>query len=135
LSPENGSTQVNVYVGKPPEGGQPSGTGEPENAVTPTPVALDPAKAGLPEGVPIYPGAENFTGVPGLQLVFTTTDPMENVLDFYKTSLVKEKWAQLPGTVNVPGAPLMFKKETNMLVIRVTELGGGSQVEIMTVKQ
>jgi hypothetical protein len=60
---------------------------------------------------------------------------MEKVLDFYKASLVKGKWSQLPGTVNVPGAPLMFKKETNMLVIRVTEKPGETQVEIMTVKQ
>jgi hypothetical protein len=135
LSPENGTTQVSVFVGKPPENGPTSGSGDQENVPTPTPPALEPAKAGLPEGVPIYPGARNFTGIPGMRLVFTTTDPIEKVMDFYKAGLLKEKWAQLPGTVNVPGVPLMFKKENNMLVIRVTEKDGGSQIEIMMVKQ
>lgn len=135
LTPEKDTTLVSVFVGKPSQGEQPPGVGETGKFATPTPIALDPDKAGLPDGVPIYPGAENFTGFPGIKLDFTTTDSGKQVLDFYKTSLVKDRWSPLPGSANVPGAPAMFRKGSIMLVIRATEKDGGSQVEIMMVKQ
>jgi hypothetical protein len=135
LSEEQGGVRVSVAKVKPGSGPQNPSKSNTGNTTPEPPPSMNPSEAGLPSDVQIYPGAANFTGVPDLQLVFTTTDPMDKVLDFYKTSLLKEKWAQLPGTVNVPGAPLMFKKGNTMLVIRVTEQGGGSRVEIMTVKQ
>jgi hypothetical protein len=135
LSEEQVGVRVSVAKVKPGSGPQDSSKSNAGNLTPEPPPSMNPSEAGLPEDVQIYPGAANFTGVPGMQLVFTTNDPINKVVDFYKTSLVKGKWAQLPGTVNVPGASLMFKKGNNMLVIRVTEQGGGSQVEIMSVKQ
>lgn len=135
LTPEKDTTLVSVSVSKPPQVEQTPGAGEPEKFASPTPAALDPSKAGLPEGVPIYLGAENFTGIPGLKLDFTTGDPAIKVLDFYKTNLSKGKWTQSPGAANQAGVPVMFRKDNTNLMIRISEKDGVTQVQIIVFKQ
>ncbi len=110
-----------------------AGQGEaPATAQPETP--FDPARAGLPEDVQVYPGAKDFTGVEGMQLAFHTTDPEDKVKTFYETSLKKAGWIALPGTEKIPGAPLMFQKGGSMIFIQLSADAGGTRVVITKAK-
>ncbi len=96
---------------------------------------VDPDKAGLPEGVTIYPGAVDLTGVEGMRLVFNTPDAPEKVKDFYRSELKNGGWAVMPGSESTPEVPMMHKKDGVMLIILAGEGDNGARVEITWVKQ
>jgi hypothetical protein len=126
---------VTVSKLKPSEKPQVTGNNEGGSPANTAGNPLDPAKAGLPEGVPIYPGATDFTGIEGMRLVFLTADAVVTVTDFYKTNLKKENWSIMPGSGSVPEAPLMFQKSGRYLFVKIgAGEGGGSKVEITTIK-
>jgi hypothetical protein len=95
---------------------------------------FDPATAGLPDDVEIYPGAKDFSGFQGRQLGFYTTDSKDKVIAFYQTSLKKASWSQLPGTENLPDAPMIFQKGGSMILLQVGEENNQTKVTISKVK-
>ena len=96
---------------------------------------MDPEKAGLPEGVTIYPGARDFTGVEGMRLVFNTPDNAEKVKDFYRSGLKKDGWVVMPGSEGTPDVPIMLKKDGMMLIILAGEGDPDTRVEMTWIKQ
>ncbi|NMB59584.1 MAG: hypothetical protein GYA12_10465 [Chloroflexi bacterium] len=95
---------------------------------------MDPSKSGLPAEIPLYTGAENFKGIAGIRMTFDVRDPMDTVKTFYKDAMRKASWSQIPGTENVPGAPLMFKKGDSTIIIQITEENGVTTVAITKAK-
>jgi hypothetical protein len=135
LTPNKDTTLVSVSISKAPEIVPTKPGDETKIESTPEGNSIDPANAGLPEGVPIYPGAQNFTGISGMMLNFTTSDPESKVLDFYKTNLGKGKWTQSPVPANQTGVPVMFRKDNINLMIKISEKDGISQVQLVVFKQ
>ena len=68
---------------------------------TPRPEAtINPAKSGLPEDVPLYPGATGLTAAAGNKLIkFQTTDKPETVAKFYRERLTGTGWTGQPEQV------------------------------------
>lgn len=131
---ETGGSMVSVTKVNPPIQNQKAGQTGSQTPAASHQNTIDPAKAGLPDGVPVYPGAKDFTGVEGMRLVFTTTDPVEKVKEFYKTNLKKAGWAAMPGTESIANAPMMFQKNGVNLIIQLTKQDSGSQVSITFIK-
>lgn len=93
-------------------------------------IVLNPADFGVPEGVPVYPGAKWFSGYEGIRFEFSVTDPVEKVKEFYKTNLKKGGWTVMPGGGMDPNSPLMFQKNGINLIIQITSEEGGSRVAL-----
>ena len=91
---------------------------------------LDPAKAGLPEGVTVYPGAADFTGYEGIHLAFKAPDDTNAVKEYYRSGLKKAGWMAMPGSESMADVPMMLKKGNLQLIIVVTKSEKGSRVEI-----
>jgi hypothetical protein len=93
-------------------------------------IVLNPADYGVPGDVPIYPGANKYSGYEGMRFEFSAPDPVEKVKEFYKTNLKKAGWAAMPGGGSTPTSPLMFRKNKITLIIQISSEDGGSRVAL-----
>lgn len=91
---------------------------------------LDPAEAGLPEGVTVYPGSADFTGYEGIRLEFNAPDDTDAVKEYYRSGLKKAGWTAMPGSESMADVPMMLQKDNLKLFIVVSKNEMGSRVEI-----
>jgi hypothetical protein len=109
-------------------GEKPAGTEAPGNKI-------DLAKAGLPAGVTVYPGAADFAGVEGIRLEFNAPDAVDKVKEYYRSGLKKAGWAVMPGSESTPDVPMILKKDNLRLFIKISKGESGTRVELTWMKQ
>lgn len=63
-----------------------------------TPSPGNPQGAGLPAGVPLYPGAQNFSVTAATMATFTTSDAIAAVAKFYDSQLKANGWSLATST-------------------------------------
>ncbi|NMB55093.1 MAG: hypothetical protein GYA15_10375 [Leptolinea sp.] len=137
---ENDGTIVSVSRVNPPVINQTTGQNETQPPLMAVPtidegerysgVVPNPADFGVPERVPIYPGAKNFSGYEGIRFEFSVPDPVDKVKEFYKTNLKEEGWAAIPGVEFNPDMPMMFRKNGINLIIQISPEDGGARVAL-----
>jgi len=89
---QNGSGAGRTSLAPPgAETAQVIGTPE-ELADTPQPGGFDVSQAGLPPGVPIYTGAHDFSGMPGVMLKYTADVDVRTASDFYDKAMKAGGW-------------------------------------------
>jgi len=98
------------------------------------------ALAGLPEGIPVYPGAEAQQGVQvrgagpanqGQILGFRTGDPPAQVINFYADRALRARYAITQQMSAGPTAMLTATRDGQMLNISATRMGDVIQIQII----
>jgi len=70
----------------------PAGETPEELAASPQPEGFDVSQAGLPPGVPIYPSAHDFSGVPGVMVQYTADADVVTASAFYDKAMKADGW-------------------------------------------
>jgi hypothetical protein len=64
-----------------------------ESATTPQPGGFDVSQAGLPPGFPVYPGAHDFSGLPGVMVKSTADVDVGTASEFYDKAMKAIGWS------------------------------------------
>lgn len=83
------------------------------------------AMGGLPEGVPVYPGASDVSTF-GTMTTFTAPDDLETVATFYEDALSAAGWERGEGGMQMEGmASSVWTKDGGQLTLTITEDDSG----------
>lgn len=97
-------------------------------AGTPTPApTVDPSQSGLPEGVPLYPGATNLIKA-GDMVMFTCPDAQDVVTDYYDTQMAANGWTKSYEITNADVIMRTWVKDGTTLNIMVMLQDGSTSV-------
>ncbi len=95
--------------------------------VTPAaPPTLDAAAAGLPEDIPVYPGAHDMTGMADKMLMFSVDAPLDTVQSYYLQAMQSSQYELLLQTET-----MQWQKEKLMVSINLQTIDTGTQVVIV----
>jgi hypothetical protein len=103
---------------------------------TPRPEAtINPAKSGLPEDVPLYPGATGLTAAGGNKLIkFQTTDKPETVAKFYRERLAGAGWTGQPEQVVETRLIQQWTKAGRLIVMIIASKDGITDISFSFMK-
>ena len=65
----------------------------PAGSVSTAEAAYDLSQAGLPPGFPIYPGGGDFSGLPGIMLMYTVDADVRTASAFYDEKMKADGWS------------------------------------------
>jgi hypothetical protein len=114
----------------------PSGaTATPGAALPTSPVAtVNPAKSGLPDDIPLYPGV---TGLVKMESVFkvNSSDPVDSVVNFYLQQMPALGWELIQNIPSGDTTVLMWQKQERIVSITVTPANGETLLMIVQSSQ
>jgi hypothetical protein len=110
----------------------PKPTQTPAGSPTPAPT-IDPAKSGLPDNVPLYPGATSLQSG-GNSVMFLSSDAWEDVAAFYRKELPARGWSDPKETGYDDGVSIIWTQENTMLILNITQSGTGSTIAVSLVE-
>ena len=134
---EAGGLDVTLMIYNPKEQAA-AMTPPPEATSTPSgpQPTIDASKSGLPEDVPLYPGATNLKKVPGIQgIIFEAPDLPDQVAAFYRQEMVAAGWNLINETKSGTTIIQMWQKASRMVSINISTENGKTNVMIVTITQ
>lgn len=90
---------------------------------------IDPAKSGLPDKVPLYPGSTNLLEAGGA-VMFNSSDSWQDVAAYYRKELKAEGWTAGDEFAQENGVTMMWKQGDTTLVVNVLSADGQTQIVV-----
>ena len=88
---------------------------------------IDPAKSGLPDNVPLYPGSTNLLQTGGV-VMFNSSDSWQDVVDYYRKELKAQGWTAGDEFAQENGMTMMWTQGDTILVVNVLSADGQTQI-------
>lgn len=79
---------------------------------------VDPSKSGLPDDIPLYPGATDLKNM-GMAILYTAPDPPDPVAQFYRDEMKKNNWTFLNSQSARGNTILIWQKSGQMATIAI----------------
>jgi hypothetical protein len=111
----------------------------PTPATVPTPAGpqptIDPSKSGLPEDVPLYPGATNLQSLGGMGIEYTAPAAPDLVASFYRQQLAAAGWSLLTEDTSSGQTMQVWQKAKRVTSLQISFKDGQTDVLIFVTKQ
>jgi hypothetical protein len=88
------------------------------------------SESGLPEDVPLYPGATGLIKLNAQVIEFGTTDTVDQVDQFYQQQMPSQKWTLLNSTKQGVNITQIWQKDNRIVSISILSQGGKTVVMI-----
>jgi hypothetical protein len=128
-----GGLDVTIVIYNPKEpavAGTPAATMTPAKTATPGVLpTVKKSESGLPEDVPLYPGAAGLTKLTDQAIEFETTDTPDQVDRYYQQQMPAQKWTLMSNTKQGTTIIQLWRKDNR--VVSVTILPQGQKTVVM----
>ena len=91
---------------------------------------VNPSQSGLPEDVPLYPGATGLIKLNAQVIEFGTTDTVDQVDQFYQKQMPAQKWTLVGTTKQGVNIIQIWQKDNRIVSISILPQGGKTVVMI-----
>jgi hypothetical protein len=91
---------------------------------------VNPSQSGLPEDVPLYPGATGLIKLNAQVIEFGTSDTVEQVDQFYQKQMPAQKWTLVGTTKQGVNIIQIWQKDNRIVSISILPQGGKTVVMI-----
>jgi len=91
---------------------------------------VNKSESGLPEDVPLYPGATGLIKLNAQVIEFGTTDTVDQVDQFYQQQMAAQKWTLVGTTKQVVNITQIWQKDIRIVSISIAAQGGKTVVMI-----
>lgn len=124
--PTRTATRTSIHTtmtGLTPKGSLPTDT----PGVQPT---VNQTESGLPEDVPLYPGATGLIKLNAQAIEFGTSDTVDQVVQFYQQQMPAQKWTLVGTTKQIVSIVQVWQKDVRIVSISIAAQGGKTVVMI-----